>query len=616
MMAAKVRVEAEFEAGDAQKGLSDLDKAVVKLIESEKKLATQKDAEAKFKSMTDAEKDAAVAAAKLSEENAKLAKEQEKLAEQAQKLADASKNSGIGMADLKAGFDMASKGAEFVYDKLKAVVEETVAYAEQVRDLGRISGASADQTSRLIQVADDLKVEYSTLEQASKALAKNGIALTTEELAKASDKYLAIADAGERAEYATKTFGRAGLELTKILESGGDALRQMAKEQSGGLVLTEQQVQAARELEKAEDDLGDSFAAVKTMIGNEVIPVLTDLIKFTTEYVFWAQKTKQALIDDNELYPDYLKNAREEIRLRNDNNTARKVLLGIFPTFTYWLEQEEARSLNLTEMQFKLAKGYYDIADEGTRAAEAHKNNVEAIKNAIPNYSQLAIEESKVAEAARQTAAGFDEFASSLGAASLVPSSFVGELTAKYGALSQALIYSKLAAGMSKEGAMALGIEMGIFNATTITAIDALDSLNARYPVGTRLTKEYAGQASALAAAIAKLQDKSITITTYYKNNGTPSDNSVNPNGAGGPGDGSVPVPESLLQQQIAAEEAARRAAEAERERLRRLSGPSSTNGTEQLSGNTTININGWTGDAASLAAEIEKQKKWSELTQ
>ena len=189
---------------------------------------------------------------------------------------------------------------------LKKATEETLKYAEQVRDLSRISGASAEETSRLIQTADDLKVEYSTLEQAAKALAKEGIALTTEELAKSADEYANLTSAGERAEYATKKFGRAGLELTKILEVGGDALREMAGAQNSNLIMTEAQAKKARELEIAMDTLEDTIQGVKYAIGNELIPVLADAASAFSKLITWADELDRVLAKHN---TDVLKTA-------------------------------------------------------------------------------------------------------------------------------------------------------------------------------------------------------------------------------------------------------------------------------------------------------------------
>jgi len=119
----------------------------------------------------------------------------------------------------------------------------------------------------------------------------------------------------------------------------------------------------------------------------------------------------------------------------------------------------------------------------------------------------------------------------------------VNGLITKYGSLTEAQIYNQLATGMDRDAAIQLGIAMGILDPQIIAARDALDSLNQRYGPGARGTKEYADRAQELADAIAKLKDKSITITTYYNSYGQKSDNLTNPNGPGGPGQPNIPVP-------------------------------------------------------------------------
>ena len=196
---------------------------------------------------------------------------------------------GMSLSSLTVAGALAGVGVE-----MKKAVDFTLDYASQVRDLSRVSGASAEDTSKLIKVSDDLKVEYSTLEAAAKKLAKEGIALTTDELAKASDKYLSYSDAGARAEYATKTFGKAGLEMTKILEQGGDAIHKMADEQSGNLIMTQESLDKARDYEKAQNELNDTLDGFKVVVGNAVIPILTKLVTGINEAITYGDRMAQS----------------------------------------------------------------------------------------------------------------------------------------------------------------------------------------------------------------------------------------------------------------------------------------------------------------------------------
>ncbi len=282
-MAAEIPVKVTGDSKDAVNALSEVDKALLALVESEKRMAAINAAKAKFDAMTEAEKQAFA-------ESVKLGNALETTGDQASESGEAFRVAGLSVTDLNSALEIAGKAVEV----LKQVYEETVgavlAYSDQVRDLGRISGATAEETSRLIQTSDDLQVSYETLQAAAKALAKDGIALTTEELAKASDEYLAIEGAGARAEFATTKFGRAGLELTKILETGGAALREMAAATDENLVMTEAQVKAARDLEIQMDNLEDSVAGVKLAIGNALVPAIVDAI---SKMMRFSEETKK-----------------------------------------------------------------------------------------------------------------------------------------------------------------------------------------------------------------------------------------------------------------------------------------------------------------------------------
>jgi len=418
----------------------------------------------------------------------------------------------ISLTDLKSGFDMASKAVEYaaqVYDQTVAV---TVKYAEQVRDLGRISGATAEETSRLIQTADDLKVEYGTLQAAAKALAKDGIALTTEELAKSSDEYLAITDAGERAEYATKKFGRAGLELTKVLETGGDALRQMAKEQGANLILSEKQVQAARELEKAEDALQDSITGLKYVIGNGLIPEITKLIQFTTDYVFWVDKTKQAVIEETDTYPEYLARMGDEIKLRNESNVLRNVVKSQIPGLIYLIDLEAQKNLALTETQYKVSKGYFNIADEGTRAADAQR------------LWKVAVE--------KEAIAANDALEGSL-----------KRVTTDMEALTTRTLYNNIVMGIDNPvAARAMAEALGLINQATVIALDEVEAMNKKFEE-TGDIQNYTKEAQDLAKALGLIQSKSITIDVKYTSSGSggPGGNYIDPGTGSGFGGTATP---------------------------------------------------------------------------
>lgn len=176
-------------------------------------------------------------------------------------------------------FNMAMQAGQTVLNLAKQAFDATagaaVNYAAQVRDLNRITGTGTEETSRLIQMADDMVISYEALEQAAKIAAKNGIEFTTDKLAEMSDEYLTLNPGQERAAFLIEKFGKNGLEMGKLLELGADGVRDASAAIGDNLVLTEQQVAEARQLEIAQDNLQDSVKGVSIAFGNVLIPVLT-----------------------------------------------------------------------------------------------------------------------------------------------------------------------------------------------------------------------------------------------------------------------------------------------------------------------------------------------------
>jgi hypothetical protein len=478
-------------------------------------------------------------------------------------LSDSGKKSGLSLTDLKSGIDMAGMAIQKIGEAYAATIGKTVAYAEQVRDLGRLSGASAEETSRLIQTADDLKVEYGVLTQAAKALAKDGIALTTEELAKASDEYLAIEDAGGRAEYAVKKFGRAGLELTKVLEAGGDALRGMAKGQSENLVLTEKQLQETRELEIAQDNLEDSIAGLTYAFSNKLIPTIVDAIKATTTLINWDNDLLNVLkLHQKDVrvtaksYAEYAEEMTRAARAAGYNVSATGEVTKAVTSV--------GGAIGGVNIGLNIMTEYYkDLAETGFIAAGSQKAVATETKNVAGSITDLYNSLGPQANAWEEAEAAMKSYNETL----RLTSSQVEGLLTKYGSLTQAMIFNTLAAGMDEKAAMQLGISMGLIAPQTVAARDAIDSMARSNNAAAKETDYYKQQAIELAAAIANLKDKDVKVTTYFNNVYN------NPQNVNGPGQsGPAPMTESQLQAQERAEREARIAEarrQAEIERLK-----------------------------------------------
>jgi hypothetical protein len=177
--------------------------------------------------------------------------------------------------ELNSAISLVRQGLEVAQKAYSATAGKTLEYANQVRSLSMISGESAENTSRFIQVLDDYKIGADDALTATRALTKNGLAPNIDTLAKLSDEYLKLNSTEEKNAFVMKNLGRSGLQWIEVLNKGSTALRQQGDAVSAGLILNQKQLDQARELEIAQDVLAESWEKVALAIGNAAIPAMT-----------------------------------------------------------------------------------------------------------------------------------------------------------------------------------------------------------------------------------------------------------------------------------------------------------------------------------------------------
>ena len=210
------------------------------------------------------------------------------------------------------GFNLTTLGAAGavagVVKEVGKAVTEWSAYAEEVDKAAKLSGVGTEEMSRLIQAADDFRVEQDTLTNAMKMALKNGFVPTIDNLADLSDKYLAIQDPAERAAMMSKIFGRQFAEIEPLMRRGGDAIREGTAAVADNLVVTREAVKENDEYLKAVDDVGDAWTGVKNTVGKDVLPVVTDALQAVANgenlYQFIARIRKETK-DTTPVLSDY-----------------------------------------------------------------------------------------------------------------------------------------------------------------------------------------------------------------------------------------------------------------------------------------------------------------------
>lgn len=180
----------------------------------------------------------------------------------------------------------------------------SVDLANKVRGVTQSTGLQAQEASKLIQVLDDMKISYDDLQ---KAVAKNGdkFDYSIQGLAKMSDAYKSLATEQERTDFMQERFGKNWIQFVEVMQQGSTKLLDAGNNINKALILDDKALASAREYEQNLDNVEDSVMALKVSIGNELIPVTNDLVTHYTniseslkENGYWYTLMHQFSIDD------------------------------------------------------------------------------------------------------------------------------------------------------------------------------------------------------------------------------------------------------------------------------------------------------------------------------
>jgi hypothetical protein len=197
---------------------------------------------------------------------------------------------------------------------VKKLADDYTAYAMQVRELVTLIGATPEEASKLIQVADDMGIAFESLIGAMEAGVRRGVEPTIEGIAALSDEYLTL-DAGiERSQFLMEKFGRTGQDLARLMELGGQKIAEMGQSIEGtGLLMTTQGVQAAEEYRVALDELGDAALGAKLKIGGQLAPGITLLVNGMNDWLDANAQNEAALLMLNQLVEAGLMNDAQRL---------------------------------------------------------------------------------------------------------------------------------------------------------------------------------------------------------------------------------------------------------------------------------------------------------------
>ncbi len=347
-------------------------------------------------------------------------------------MGKAGKSAGLSLTDLKSGLDLAMGAVKAVQAAVQSVIDPTIEYAAQVRTLGRTIGATAEESSKLIQAADDVGISAETLQGALQAAIRKGVEPTIEGIGELADEYNSIQDPIERTKFLMDNFGRSGAALAPLMEQGAEGIAAAGEEaEKFGLILSGDGVQAARDYEIAIDNVEDSLMGLKIAAGQAALPIVSSLADGLTTQIqltrTWNEAVKLGIVTEKDwaethhaIAAGFLTEGQVLERLNDEIAQHQLEVTSLDPVWERNQQQVEANTaaaqtytnelyfqsvgLDETGNSLELTADAYDATAAATARAEAAASRLNmimggAIDNELASYEQSQADiEAQIAE--------------------------------------------------------------------------------------------------------------------------------------------------------------------------------------------------------------------------
>lgn len=161
---------------------------------------------------------------------------------------------------------------------IKDSISEFADYTDQISKMSSFTGMATEETSKLYQITDDLRIPVNSLEMALKTMADQGTVPTIKGMQDLSDEYRSIQDPLKKANFLIDNFGRSGQEMARMMDLGSEAIGEMSDEVSDWMLVTEESEQAVNDYLLAMDSWEESIQSVKFELAQNLLPVMNKTI--------------------------------------------------------------------------------------------------------------------------------------------------------------------------------------------------------------------------------------------------------------------------------------------------------------------------------------------------
>jgi hypothetical protein len=212
-----------------------------------------------------------------------------------------------GASGLTTGLTLGFAALGFAATKaISSGISATQEWASEIRGLQRVTGQSAESASGLLAVTGRLGIDSSTAARSFALFAKNvqtnnkaleqygvdtrdasGALLPFDTiLGNTADAVAALPPGLQQAAAAKQLFGRAGVALLPLLQkesTGIEELKQHAEDL--GLVMSQQDVDSAKDLTIAQNELHEAMKGASISLGKDFIPAMTVVVNLVEKGV-------------------------------------------------------------------------------------------------------------------------------------------------------------------------------------------------------------------------------------------------------------------------------------------------------------------------------------------
>lgn len=413
------------------------------------------------------------------------------------------------------GFNMASisiaGGVTLVGTAIKKSIDDTLEYAQVVEDFSQLTGESAENTSRLIQLSEELQISQKDLSSAMESANKKGVNTSIAGLMMLSDKYLFLEKTIDRNKFLLDNFGASGLEMADMMELGAAGILKMVNAVEENKTMTEDGIQAAKDYKKAIKDLTTEFDGLSYSVGNKVIPILERNLSGINSYI----EAIQIAAEKGNIYGTMW----EFVNLRIKDNARRteEAATAIYD-YTDRTKDAEAAAKILTA-QIK----------EQTEANKGLLGLITSVKNENDNYTkksgELILKQNELTgELNNLMANGWSPMSSKVQDVTTKLAEnkqAMSELEAEHDRALSMMVYNLYIAKLQADGftdaefemALQAGLTAGVLDEKSVDMARAMnDTANAA--IGAK------GEVDNLKSSVDRLADKTITITTRYVSDG------------------------------------------------------------------------------------------------